>query len=157
MLYKDDTKIRGAMRTVHIVVRVPREWRDLASNDVNRMFREVAQDSLPLPGDQGCGEESERLSLWLNAELLEKVCADAGTARGAELIRRVIAVFRPLLKEAPANADGSVVACCTGCGIRFLATPWPNAQPGKFIHTWCSRCRAERDFRVVTGGIVVGG
>ena len=145
------------MKTVHIVVRVPREWRDLTSEDVNNMLREVTEDSFPLCDDPGCGEESERLSLRLNMELLESVRSDAGMAKGAKLIRRVIAVFRPLLKEAPANAaDDAVLACCAGCGVRFLATPWPNAQPGKLIYTWCPRCGAERDFRFVTGGTVVG-
>jgi hypothetical protein len=145
------------MRTIHIVVRVPRQWRGLTSEDVNNMLQEVTDGSFPLPDDPGCGEESERLSLWLNTELLESVRSDAGTAKGAELIRRVIVAFRPLLKEATANAtDNTVVACCTGCGVQFLGTPWPNAQPGKLIYTWCPRCGAERDFRFVTGGTVVG-
>jgi len=144
------------MRTVHIVVRVPREWLDVPSEDVNEMLREVTEESFPLGEDQGCGEESGRLSLRLDSERLEQVRAGAGAARSAELIRRIIATFRPLLKEVPTNAvDGTLVACCTGCGTRFLATPWSNAQPGKFIYTWCPRCRAERDFRIVTGGVDV--
>ncbi len=141
------------MNTIHILVRVPREWRGLTSDDVNKILQEVTEESLPLGEDQGCGEESERLSLWVNTALLEEVRADAGPVWDADLIRRVIAVFRPLLEEAPSDtADDTVVACCTGCGARFLATPWSNAQPGKFIYTWCPRCRMERDFRVVAGG-----
>jgi hypothetical protein len=140
------------MRTVHIVVRVPRGWLDVPSQEVNEMLREVTEESLSLGEDHGCGEESGRLSLRLDSELLEQVRAHAGVARNAELIRRVIAAFRPLLKEVPTNvADDTLVACCTGCGVQFLATPWSNAQPGKFIYTWCPRCRSERDVRIVTG------
>jgi hypothetical protein len=143
------------MKTVHLVVRVPREWRNLTSEDVNGMLREATEELFPLGEDHGCGEESGRLSLRLNSELLEQVRAGAGAVRSAELIRRVIAVFAPLLKEAPANAADDTLACCTGCGTRFLATPWSNAPPGNFIYTWCLRCHAARDFRIVTGGMDV--
>jgi hypothetical protein len=127
----------SVQRTVHIVVRVPSEWRDLASEDINEMLREVTEESLPLGEDPGCGEESGRLSLWLTTKLLEQVRTDAGTARNAELIRRVIALFRPLLEEVQANAANDIlVARCTGCRVQFLATPWSNARPGNFIYTW---------------------
>jgi hypothetical protein len=129
---------------------VPCGWRDLTSEDVNEMLREVIAESLPLDEDHGCGEESGRLSLWLNSELLERVHAGVGAVRSAELIRRVIAVFGPLLKE-PANEADDTCACCTGCGTRFLATPWSSAETGNFIYTWCPRCHAERDFRIVSG------
>jgi hypothetical protein len=143
------------MRTVHIVVRVPPECCGLASEDINEMLREVIAESLPLGEDHGCGDESGRLSLWLHTERLERVRADAGVVRSAELIRRVIAVFGPFLKEIPANAADGTLACCIGCGTRFLATSWSSAKTGNFVYTWCLRCHAERDFRIVNGGTAV--
>ena len=140
------------MRTVHIVVRVPREWHHLRSDDVNELLRDQADYlPLPLPADPGCGEEPTRLSLWLDAELLEKVRANVGLERDAELVRRVIAAFRPLLKEAPADVpEDEVLARCPACGTKFLSTPWPNAKLGHFIYAWCPRCRADQDFLLVT-------
>lgn len=140
------------MRTVHIVVRVPGEWRDFRSDDVNKILQDLAEClPLPLPDDPGCGEESTRLSLWLDAELLEKARANVGLDRDAELVRRVIATFRPLLKEAPADGPADeVLARCTACGTEFLRTPWPNAKLGRFVYAWCYRCRANQDFQLVT-------